>query len=448
MKNWILTISFYLITSCICCEASDEGQAFVAWAKANANPVTTSKPGSDIDDLMPLKDIVGDARLVCLGESRHDIHEQFRMKHRFFEFLVQEMGFTVLVLEESLAHARGLDAYVLGEEIPPDLNHRLNNLAGWFLWDTRELHDLIEWMRSYNADSSHKNKLRVYGVDVAAPRICVNNALSYLDRVDPEFAEEMRGRDLRLDLFEDQFWPLTLERYQNLSDEERDSLRGHYDLLVDHFKNNRKAYIEKLPEVAYEWANRQALCAHAGNGLFASRSLLDGGHIRDRAMADNLLWIMNTKEPDARVVFWAHNAHVSRTAFTMPERFDADMIDTVHHLDEAMGEDLVTLAASFNGGVFAEDGIHPPMNLGPAGEEFIDCHLARTGIPMFVLDLRKAPEEGPVTEWLDRPWRLQSQDVYMRLEPAKAYDAVYFIDEITRAQKSPLAKEKYQSMAR
>ena len=48
---------------------------------------------------MPLKKIIGEARIVALGEATHGTHEFFQMKHRMLEFLVEEMGFNTFAME-------------------------------------------------------------------------------------------------------------------------------------------------------------------------------------------------------------------------------------------------------------------------------------------------------------------------------------------------------------
>ncbi len=52
-------------------------EAFVAWAREHAIPIATSEPGRGFEDLQPIKTLVGDARIVGLGESVHSAHEFF-----------------------------------------------------------------------------------------------------------------------------------------------------------------------------------------------------------------------------------------------------------------------------------------------------------------------------------------------------------------------------------
>lgn len=61
---------------------------------------------------MPLKQIIGNARVVALGEATHGTREFFQMKHRILEFLVREMGFTTFGIEATCAESNRVNDYV------------------------------------------------------------------------------------------------------------------------------------------------------------------------------------------------------------------------------------------------------------------------------------------------------------------------------------------------
>lgn len=64
------------------------------WLRVNAIPLRTLDPeDDDFADLEPLKEIVGDARVVGIGESAHRVHEPYQLRHRLLRFLVSELGF-------------------------------------------------------------------------------------------------------------------------------------------------------------------------------------------------------------------------------------------------------------------------------------------------------------------------------------------------------------------
>src|SRR5262245_16640283 len=53
----------------------------VEWIRRNAIPLRTPEAGHDSVDLQPLKQVIGDARIVSLGEATHGSREFFQLKH-------------------------------------------------------------------------------------------------------------------------------------------------------------------------------------------------------------------------------------------------------------------------------------------------------------------------------------------------------------------------------
>ena len=104
------------------------------WLAATAIPLTTVEAGHGFADMHPLQAIVGNARIVALGEATHGTREFFQLKHRMLEFLVSEMGFTIFGIEatmpESLRHQRvcpdreGGPGQGAGRHLLLDVGHR------------------------------------------------------------------------------------------------------------------------------------------------------------------------------------------------------------------------------------------------------------------------------------------------------------------------------------
>ena len=60
--------------------------------------------------------------------------------------------------------------------------------------------------------------------------------------------------------------------------------------------------------------------------------------------------------------------------------------------------------------------------------------MAQVGLPIFVLDLRRAPREGPVYEWLNQEREQRGATVESGLvDPARAWDVLFHIDRISPA---------------
>ena len=83
------------------------------WIRAHAIRLTTPEAGHGFADLQPLKPVIGNARIVSLGEATHGTREFFQLKHRMLEFLATEMGFTIFSIEANMPEAYRLNDYVL-----------------------------------------------------------------------------------------------------------------------------------------------------------------------------------------------------------------------------------------------------------------------------------------------------------------------------------------------
>src|SRR6266446_3557138 len=83
--------------------AEPEGnKAVVDWMRAHAVALQTPEAGHGFRDMQPLKQIVGNARIVALGEATHGTREFFQLKHRMLEFLATRLGFTIFSIEANM----------------------------------------------------------------------------------------------------------------------------------------------------------------------------------------------------------------------------------------------------------------------------------------------------------------------------------------------------------
>ena len=85
----------------------------IKWLRKSARPFVTCEPGGTDRDLAPLRAIVGDARIVALGEVSSGTHEFFQMKHRIVEYLAAHMGFTFFAIEANMPEANLVNEYIL-----------------------------------------------------------------------------------------------------------------------------------------------------------------------------------------------------------------------------------------------------------------------------------------------------------------------------------------------
>ena len=153
------------------------------WVRGNAIRLTTPEAGHGFADMEPLGKVVGNARIVSLGEATHGSREFFQLKHRMLEFLATRMGFTIFSIEANMPEAYKLNDYVLrGEGDPAQL---IKGMYFW-TWDTREVLDMVLWMREFN--KSGKGRVEFTGFDMQTPNVALNIVKDFVARADPDYA--------------------------------------------------------------------------------------------------------------------------------------------------------------------------------------------------------------------------------------------------------------------
>ena len=167
--------------------ASQPDRPTVEWLKAHAIRLKTPEAGQGFADMQPLKKIVGNARIVSLGEATHGSREFFQLKHRMLEFLASEMGFTIFSIEANMPEAYRLNDYVLnGNGDPAKL---LRGMYFW-TWDTQEVLEMIRWMREFN--KSGKGRVQFTGFDMQKPDVAMEMVQDFVAKHDSALIEDLR----------------------------------------------------------------------------------------------------------------------------------------------------------------------------------------------------------------------------------------------------------------
>ena len=174
-------VSLFVVVAAVALSAQRQQEAAVTeWVRSTAIRLQTVEAGHGFADLQPLKRVVGDARIVALGEATHGSREFFQLKHRLLEFLASEMGFTIFSIEANLPEAYRLNDYVLTGVGDPRL--LLRGMYFW-TWDTEEVLDMILWMRAFNA--SGRGRVQFTGFDMQTPIVAMEIVRAFVARYDP-----------------------------------------------------------------------------------------------------------------------------------------------------------------------------------------------------------------------------------------------------------------------
>jgi erythromycin esterase len=332
------------------------------WVHDHAIPLTTSDPNASPDDLRPIGAIVGDARIVSLGEGTHGTSEFFQMKHRLTEYLAQNKGFTVFAIEANMPEARRVNEYVLSGRGDPKA--ALAGLYFW-TWNTREVLDLIEWMRSYNA--SGKGHMEFWGFDLQTPNVAMDSVRAFVRRADIAYVTTLDSAYGHIDAV------LRERRANTQSAVAVTYWESEADRVLSHLQNSRDAYVVAgRDSLDVAWAIQNARIV-----VQAARSTRSGS--RDSSMATNIQWIDAHQPAGTKIVLWAHNGHVARQPNWMGAHLAARYGDAMRIIGFSLGEGDFTAVGPR--GLAS----YPAATPQPGTLEEV---FRATRIPRFALDLR------------------------------------------------------------
>jgi erythromycin esterase len=397
----------------------------VAWIKRAAQPLVTVEAGRGFADLARFGQMIGDARVVGLGEATHGGREFFQLKHRMIEYLVVEKGFRMIAFEENRAYARRVNDYVL---------HGKGNAAAaikevaW-IWQTEEVLALLEWMRAYNQNPKHKTKVQFVGIDMQETTLATTNLLAYLDKVDAAYRRTLPASISTLATGD------TYSAWPKRPEPERASLRAAAAAIVTQLDRERGPYVKRSSAAAWRLAREDAGQLAQALEFYDARQFRST-LVRDRAMAENIAWIVD--EPRTKVVVWAHNRHLSKG---LPLGMGA-------HLHRRFGAAYRAVNLAFSsGGTRASpatsggsgDEIRA-FELGPAPDSDATAMFTKAGLALAIVDLRAAPP-GPIADWLLAPHPVRTFGYVFREGAternealAQDYDVLAFIATTTAAR--------------
>jgi erythromycin esterase len=414
----------------------------ISWIKQNALPLKSVKAESGFEDLAPMKTVLKDVQIVGLGEATHGTKEFFQMKHRMLEFLVKEMGFTVLALEFNYIGSDKINDYILYGK--GDAYTALFS-QGLAVWKTEEIIDLIEWMRSYNKTVNDDKKVKVRGLDIRVNYVGDNFEIieDYLKKVDIKYGNQS---DSLLKLVKN----MDSESIKGIN---TDSCKNEFLKLLAVFSINRGDYIQNSSKAEYENISQrlrvigQYLCMNYITGDDPRSLYNEKTRLRDYYMASNFQDLVQEEKPDTKFIIWAHNMHVSKT-----EPLDSGDIKMLgNYLKEAYGDKYFAFGFSFDKGSFQSFGYSDEMkslgmqefNVNAEHENTVDWYLSQTGLNPFIINFRIKEFPDFMKEFLNARLLTRTiggQVVKSHVEMMnnfividKCYDALIFINNTTRA---------------
>jgi erythromycin esterase-like protein len=265
--------------------------------------------------------------LLALGEPTHGIMAFPLLRNEILGHLVAR-GYRSIALEIDFFAASVVDDYVNGSTAEIDtvlatgFSHRFGYVPG-----NREL---VEWLRTHNADRAPSDRVRFYGFDAptetaAAPS--PRHALSTVNAYLPAARRPASAGNLDALLGEDTDWTNPAAMYDpaaSIGDSDRvRALRIVADDLASALRRAAPA-LRSADPTGYDHAVAHARTAqgllryHAAMANPAPDRIATLLSLRAEMMADNLLAIIARERHRGPSLVFAHNVHLQRTQSHLP----------------------------------------------------------------------------------------------------------------------------------
>ena len=267
-------------------------------------------------DYDPLLGLVGDARVVLLGEASHGTAEFYRERARITRRLIEERGFTIVAVEADWPDAYRVNRWVRGSSLDGGAMEALDDFQRFprWMWRNREVLEFVEWLREHNDASPPEHRSGFYGLDLYSLFTSIEAVLDFLDRVDPDAARRARQRYACFDHFgeDTQAYGYAAEFGLTRSCEA--------DAVAQLLELQRAATRLARPDRQVEadglfFAEQNARLVRNAEEYYRTmfRGRDESWNVRDGHMAEALealLEHVDRQGEPARAVVWAHNSHL------------------------------------------------------------------------------------------------------------------------------------------
>jgi len=231
--------------------------------------------------------------ILSIGEAAHGCKEMQELKLSVFKEMVEKRGFTAFALEADYGECAEINRYIQGGEGSAE---EMVQKFAFPIYHTKEMAELISWMREWNESAPEEKKVRFYGFDMQDPEgsyaFLKEYSLSHNLTSEEEFSKN-----------------LDCIKGENFSLNEKNARE------VIAFLDSLKEKAEKSPEE--ENKDKQDFLMELNTVRQAAETWLskeDSSVLRDRDMEENVKKIleMEQKIGSGKLVISAHDGHIQK----------------------------------------------------------------------------------------------------------------------------------------
>lgn len=374
-------------------------------------PLNSFEPTSgDNTDLEILKTLVGNSKVVALGEATHGTSEIYKMKDRLTRYLAKNQNFNIFSLEAYMQQAYLANDYTIKNTAT--LNEALKNLV-FFVWKTQEMSTMLQWMKQYNNGSQ---KILFTGFDMQDATEPIKQLYKAFSE-DKDFAQKIEKLSSTVKEFAN----------ENRGNTKSYTLKKEHADIIYPIIAELKTKINENPKFSVNDKSWQT------QNVRIIEQLLEKSNInRDKFMAENFLWIKE-HNPNSKFIISAHNGHINNAKNKMGE-----------YLKDKLQNDYKTFGFAFFDGEYKARGTKDKiLGTQTAQKPYLGTYeywLNSLNVPYFILDLKEMKKDKDLS-WLvsDLDFRsvghTKPTNEFYQTDISDNYDYLIFINKSTSSKR-------------
>ncbi len=308
-------------------------------------------PYAGAQDNQTLIELASQAKYVLLGEASHGTSEFYTVRAELSKRLIADHGFRFIAVEGDWPSCYRLNRYVKGyADAGSNAREALRDFARWptWMWANREIMELAEWLKEYNAGKPQQEKAGFYGIDVYSLWESMHEILDYLGKRD---GSDLEAAKRAFECFEpfggdEQRYGVSAAWFgEGCEDDVVELLRRLQDRWKEDGAEDRENALS---------AELNAMAVKGAEDYYRTmvRHDAESWNVRDRHMVAALEKLMEYHGEGTRAVVWEHNTHIGDARAT--DMAQDGMINVGQLLREKHREDVYAVGfGTYQGTVIA-----------------------------------------------------------------------------------------------
>ncbi len=382
MKKLFVSILLLSIYTSVYAQSGNADLAQQATAIKSIDPAD-----HDYTDLSSLQKAIGDSRIVMLGEQTHGEGSTFLAKTRVIQYLHDQLGFEVLAFESGLYDVTKIwnniqEGASFKAEVPGSL---------FYMYSTsQQMYPLFDYIQTQlkgpnplvvagfeSQHSGNKAKKEMFQdfeafLQQQSPKTLDSNWQLFRRLSEATFA----SRDFRPTATEQTAFFQELQQLKQLLQDKATPVKGN-------FLEHKSFWYQVISSIESQTKRYWQLVE--GNEI----------NVRDKQMAENIIWLAERAYPGKKIIIWAHNGHIANSTGKMDgngplQQFYNTFIPMGNTLRTHFGKNVYALGFSGSEGKYMDYVSMKIMDVPAPQPKSIEAALAAKSFQYALLDYRRA----------------------------------------------------------